>query len=75
MDKQETGRNRPTEKGEDRDPNLRDDSAVQPGISTTSSSDTDDDNENVTKTAADGFRTEDDDDPHADQAFDDMDEK
>lgn len=66
------GRNRPTEKGKDNDPNVRDDSALQPGVSTISSSDTDDNDNNLTRTGADSFRTEDN-DPYADPAFDEVD--
>lgn len=70
MDKKnDTGRNRPTEKGRDNDPDLRDESAIQPGADTVSSSDTDPANQRLTRTSADSFRTEDD-DPQADRSFD-----
>ena len=68
-------RNKPTEKGRNSDPNLRDESAAQPGISTVSNSDYDNDNEELTKTAADDFREKDDFDPNADHLFDEMDEE
>jgi len=68
-------RNRPTEEGRNNDPDLRDESAAQPGINTVSSSDYDDDNEELTKTAADDFREEDDFDPNADRSFDEIDEE
>jgi hypothetical protein len=68
-------RNQPTEEGRNNDPNLRDESAIQPGINTTSSSDYDDDNEELTKTAADDFREEDDFDANADRSFDEADKK
>ena len=68
-------RNQPTEEGRNNDPNLRDESAAQPGINTVSNSDYDDDNEELTKTAADDFREEDDFDPNADRSFDEVDEK
>jgi hypothetical protein len=43
MNKKENdpGRNRPSDVGKNNDPNLRDESAHQPGVSTMSSSDTD----------------------------------
>ena len=68
-------RNRQTEKGRNNDPNLRDESAIQPGISTVSNSNYDDQNEELTKTAADDFREDDDFDPRADRSFDEMDEE
>ena len=66
-------RNKPGEEGKKDDPNLRDESAAQPGINTVKSSDYDDDNEQLTKTAADDFRTTDDPDPGADPSFDEVD--
>ena len=48
-------RNTPTEKGRDNDPNLRDETAIQPGVSTVSNSDYDNDNDELTRTAADDF--------------------
>jgi hypothetical protein len=70
MDKTNPHRNEPTEKGRKNDPNLRDESAIQPGVSTISNSDYDDDNEELTRTAADDFREENDFDPNADRSFD-----
>ena len=49
-------RNRPAEKGRKNDPDLRDESAAQPGVQTMSSSKTDEANEKVSETAADDFR-------------------
>ena len=50
MDKKnEPVRNRPADEGRDHDPNLRDESAAQPGVSTVSSSDTDEANEELTE--------------------------
>lgn len=66
-------RNQPTEEGKNNDPDLRDESAAQPGISTVSNSKYDDDNEELTKTAADDFRDKDDEDAHADPSFDEVD--
>lgn len=66
-------RNVPSEKGQDDDPNLRDETAIQPGISTVSNSDYDDDNEELTETAADDFRDDDKDDSKPDPSFDEVD--
>lgn len=74
MNTVEPRRNVPTEKGRDNDPNLRDESAIQPGINTISNSDYDDDNENLTETAADDFRQdENNDDGRPDPSFDEVD--
>jgi hypothetical protein len=65
------GRNRPADEGRDNDPNLRDESALQPGINTVSSSESDDQNDELTEVTAsqdDDGTIEDDD---ADLAFDD----
>lgn len=67
----ETKRNRPSEVGRDNDPHLRDDSALQPGISTVSSSDTDEADESLTETASDDF-TEEEFGEGADEAFDEV---
>jgi len=66
-------RNEPAEKGENNDSNLRDESALQPGISTVSKSTYDDDNEELTETAADDFREENNLDRNADPTFDEVD--
>ena len=73
MKPKDLSRNKPTEEGRNNDPNLRDESAAQPGINTISNSDYDDDNEELTKTAADHFREENDLDAHADPSFDEVD--
>lgn len=65
----------PTEEGSNNDPNLRDESAPQPGIETISNSDYDDDNQELTRTAVDDFRTDVDRDPNADKTFDEVDEE
>jgi pyocin large subunit-like protein len=70
MNTKDPNRNTPTEKGRNNDPNLRDESAAQPGISTVSNSDYDEANEDLTKTAADDFREKNDFDPNADRSFD-----
>ena len=59
------------EEGRRDDPNLRDESAKQ-GINTVKKSDHDDDNQALTKTAADDFRTTDDPDTGADPSFDEV---
>jgi hypothetical protein len=66
-------RNKPNEVGRDNDPNLRDESATQPGINTVKNSGYDDDNEQLTKTAAGDFREKDDSEPGADPSFDEVD--
>ena len=66
-------RNVPTEKGRNNDPNLRDESAIQPGISTVSNSDYDDKNDELTETAAEDFREEDNDNTKPDRSFDEVD--
>ena len=66
-------RNRPADEGRDNDPDLRDESAIQPGTSTISKSSTDDANQNVTRSALDGSeQTGFDTDTNADPAFDDI---
>jgi len=70
MNTTDPSRNQPTEKGRKNDPNLRDESAAQPGVSTVSSSEYDDHNKQLTETAADDFREQDDFDPKADRSFD-----
>ena len=69
QDKDDITRNRPTEKGEQNDPNLRDEDARQ-GASTMSTSDTDSGKENLTRTASDNFREDSDGDDKADKRFD-----
>jgi len=70
MNTNDPHRNEPAEKGGKNDPNVRDESAAQPGISTVSNSDYDDDNQQLTETAKDDFRTTDHKDPNADKRFD-----
>lgn len=69
-DKDDIGRNRPAEKGRRNDPDLRDESAIQPGVNTISSSETDEVNEDLTRTTSDNFRPEDESDKYADPDFD-----
>jgi len=68
-------RNQPTEKGKDKDPNLRDESAFQPGVNTASNSNYDDANQKLTRTAADDFRKTQDSHPNADPRFDEVDKE
>lgn len=70
------GRNRPSYEGSNDDPNLRDESAAQPGISTMSSSDTDYENQETTQSVSDDPDTSDfdDDDELDDEDFEDDDE-
>lgn len=64
-------RNRPADERRRNDPNIRDESAQQPGTNTMSSSDTDDVNQHLTRTASDDFRTARR-DPRADPSFDEI---
>lgn len=70
MNTNDPHRNEPTEKGRKNDPDLRDESAAQPGISTVSNSDYDDDNQQLTETAKDDFRTGSRKDQNADKTYD-----
>jgi hypothetical protein len=55
MNKEEFKRNRPADEGKDGDPNIRDESAPQPGVNTISTSKYDDENQKLTRTGADNF--------------------
>ncbi|HEU4471635.1 MAG TPA: hypothetical protein VFR58_11155 [Flavisolibacter sp.] len=70
-DEKEFERNRPSEEGRKNDPVVRDYSAIQPGVNTISSSDTDHANQEISRTASDNFRPNKDDEPPADKRFDD----
>lgn len=72
-DKNMPERNRPSKEGRDNDPNIRDESALQPGVSTISSSDTDGASKDTTQIASDNFRTEPRDEK-ADTRFDEVSE-
>ena len=75
MDKDNTNipPNIPTEEGRRNDPFIRDDSAIQPGVQTNSSSDYDDANQRVTGSSmTDGTISEYDTDTNADPSFDDI---
>lgn len=69
-------RNRPSGEGQDNDPNIRDETATQPGVSTISPSNNDSANQHPTRSALDGAEsTEFDTDDNADATFDDMNEE
>ncbi len=63
-------RNRPSDEGRNNDTQLRDETATQPGVSTISTSNTDDENNMLTRTAGDSFRTENFEEKGADLTFD-----
>lgn len=69
MDKNKINRNRPSETGSNNDPELRDETASQPGISTISSAENDGANNSLTETASDDFE-ESEFGEGADEAFD-----
>jgi hypothetical protein len=75
MNDKDPRRNQPTDNGRNNDPDLRDESAIQPGINTVSNSNYDEDNEELTKTAAGDFRRKNDFDPNADPSFDEIDQE
>ena len=67
-------RNKAAEEGNNDDPRLRDDSAIRPGVNTVSRGKNDDDDEKLTETSADDFKTDNDDsDAKADRTFDQVD--
>ena len=69
QEEKEFTRNRPTEKGRNNDPNIRDEDARQ-GANTMSSSDSDSAKENLTRTTSDGFHEDSPGDEKADKRFD-----
>ena len=71
MKDEEITRNTPADEGRNNDPNVRDQSAQQPGTNTMSGSDTDSLNQKLTKTASDSFRDAKDDE-RADKPFDEV---
>ncbi|HZH37085.1 MAG TPA: hypothetical protein VEX65_07410 [Flavisolibacter sp.] len=70
QEEKEFVRNRPTEKGTQNDPNLRDEDARQ-GANTMSTSNTDGDKDNITRKSSDNFREDSPGDEKADKRFDD----
>jgi hypothetical protein len=69
---QEDSRNRPTEKGDGNDPFLRDQFTPKRGVNTISKGKSDEDNEHLTETAKDDFRTNDEENKNADPSFDEI---
>jgi hypothetical protein len=61
-------RNKPADEGRNNDPDLRDRSNIRPGVSTTSSSDSDEENEKLTETGKGNEN-----DPRADRTLDEVD--
>lgn len=74
MEKKEFNRNNPSDEGRDNDPNIRDESAAQPGVNTMSSAKNDDANQHLTRTAADNF-DENNKDGDADARFNEVEDK
>ena len=69
-------RNRPSEDGRRNDPDIRDESAIQPGVQTISPSSTDEADQKTTRSALDGPELTDfDTDPNADLTFDEVDKR
>ena len=68
-------RNRPSDDGGSNDPNLRDASGAQPGVSTMSDSDTDYSNEETTQSVSDIPETSDFDDELDDEDFEEVDDE
>ena len=62
-------RNRPADDGKQNDPDIRDESATQPGVSTLSTSKNDKVNQHLTKTASDNFREDKEGDDKADKGL------
>lgn len=73
MNTKDPVRNKPTEAGRNNDPDLRDETAIQPGVSTVSVSDYDKENERLTETAKDDFREDDNVNSRPDPSFDEVD--
>ncbi len=66
-------RNRPADEGRRNDPNIREESAQQPGVNTYSSSDADDANQHLTEIASDNFDTDSEFGKNADPRYDEVD--
>ena len=66
-------RNKAAEDGNNDDPQLRDDSMIQPGVNTVSSGKNDDADEQLTQTSADDYKTDDQDEAKPDRTFDQVD--
>ena len=66
-------RNKSADEGNNEDPQLRDDSVIRPGTSTVSTGKNDEDNEHLTETAANDFRTDEETGAKPDRTFDQVD--
>lgn len=71
MEQDDIKRNQPAEEGKRKDPNLRDETAIQPGVNTISQSETDDANNRVTLTGMENQQASPEKD-NADPAFDEI---
>ena len=71
MEQNDVKRNQPAEEGRRNDPNVRDETAIQPGVSTISQSKTDDANNEVTRSGMDNQQARPEKD-NADPAFDEI---
>jgi|GEM_PF-5627015 len=56
-EKDELQRARPADEGTRKDPHVRDESGIQPGVSTVSQSKYDGDNQRTSRSGGDGFKT------------------
>ena len=74
-DNDQLERNRPAEEGRRNDPNVRDESAIQPGVQTASSGPNDEANNRLTETASDSFDPNSEFGKNADPAFDEVDKE
>lgn len=73
-EKEEFHRNLPSDEGRRNDPHRREESGQQPGVETYSSSKTDADNQNLTRTSGDQYREESFGE-NADPSFEDVDRR
>ena len=71
MERDDIKRNQPSEEGRRNDPHVRDETAIQPGVSTISQSGTEDANEDVTLSGMEGQQAKADKD-NADPTFDEI---
>jgi hypothetical protein len=73
MKQSDPKRNKSAEEGKNDDPQLRDDSGIRPGINTVSTGKNDEDDNRLTETAADNFKTENQSEAKPDRTFDQVD--
>ena len=71
MERDDTKRNQPADEGRRNDPNVRDETAIQPGTNTISSSKTDDANQHVTRSGMENQQASAEQD-NADPTFDEI---